>query len=326
MIRFFNLLVVLSLSKIAFSQEVNFTLSVKKCTVDTLFIFGDQQEEFLLFRNNKFSKKINIKPGFYSLNLGDNFVDIYLVKNAKLDGNVEFDNFNSTLNFKGFGSNEANFLIRLQKISESVDNIDSFKLIHNKNELDLSLAKYRNKLISILPKSNDKDFLVFANERIENQVKYFEEVGIQNLSLFELNGLKCPDFNFIDIKGTTFKLNNFENKYLLIDIWATWCAPCIDDLKYLEEIKQNFKEKPIEFISVSIDDKIENWKKNINERNLIGFQLLSPKARDDVFFEQIKLITVPRYLLISPEGIIVNSNTPRPSSPELVKLLDSVVK
>ena len=181
-------------------------------------------------------------------------------------------------------------------------------------------------MISILPKSNDKDFLVFANERIENQVKYFEEVGIQNLSLFELNGLKCPDFNFIDIKGTTFKLNNFENKYLLIDIWATWCAPCIDDLKYLEEIKQNFKEKPIEFISVSIDDKIENWKKNINERNLIGFQLLSPKARDDVFFEQIKLITVPRYLLISPEGIIVNSNTPRPSSPELVKLLDSVVK
>lgn len=117
------------------------------------------------------------------------------------------------------------------------------------------------------------------------------------------------------------KQEQFKEKYILIDMWATWCTPCKLEFQYASVIDDVLKRHTnLRLLYLSIDEErfIKHWEKTINKLNLKGVHLRvdNPTLYQDVeekIYSKGK-VTIPRYVLLSPEGKIVDSNLPRPSS------------
>src|SRR5690606_21392400 len=113
-----------------------------------------------------------------------------------------------------------------------------------------------------------------------------------------------------------------------IDIWATWCGPCLKEIPAIKKLKSDYKGKNLEIISISIDEEkdFEKWKKMIAEKQLKGIQLFADKDWNSEFIKAYGIDAIPRFLLIDTDGKIINSDAPRPSSPSLKELINKYLK
>jgi len=110
-----------------------------------------------------------------------------------------------------------------------------------------------------------------------------------------------------------------QGNYIFVDLWATWCMPCIHEFQYKDDLHGLFvkygKIIPV-YISVDEENKTELWKKSIENFQLKGYHLrasqtLLKEIEDKIFAG--KGMPIPRFILLSPEGAIVDGNLPRPS-------------
>lgn len=135
-------------------------------------------------------------------------------------------------------------------------------------------------------------------------------------------GQPSPDFQFSDTGGKKVGLQDFAGKYVLIDIWATWCPPCLKEIPALKELELRFKDKNIIFVSVSCDQKAADWEKMVKEKELGGIQLYYDG--DQEFMNVYKIRSIPRFILLDREGRIISANMTRPSNPETIKTLENL--
>lgn len=133
-------------------------------------------------------------------------------------------------------------------------------------------------------------------------------------------------FDYYNYNVGKTKLKDLEGKYVYIDIWATWCGPCIAEIPDLKEKEKKYHDKNIEFVSISIDEMKDNdkWKKIVEEKELGGIQLLADNAWKSQFVKDYKINGIPRFILIDPSGKIVSADAPRPSDDKLVKTFDDL--
>ncbi|CAI8154501.1 MAG: Thiol:disulfide interchange protein TlpA [Formosa sp. Hel3_A1_48] len=128
-----------------------------------------------------------------------------------------------------------------------------------------------------------------------------------------VKGKPSPQFtNYINHAGGTNALKDYRGKYVYIDLWATWCGPCIDEITYLKKLEKKFEGKNIHFLSISTDTDTDAWRKMVTEKNLGGVQLIADKPDSD-FITKYQVTGIPRFILIDPEGIIVHPDMLRPS-------------
>lgn len=144
----------------------------------------------------------------------------------------------------------------------------------------------------------------------------------------KLEGIASPSFEYENHKGGKSKLEDFKGKYVYIDVWATWCGPCRAEIPFLKKIEEKYHGKNIVFISISVDtDKDhEKWQKFVTEKELGGVQLFADKNWNSDFIKAFGINSIPRFLLIDPNGKVVKADAARPSSEELTKLFDQILK
>ena len=142
------------------------------------------------------------------------------------------------------------------------------------------------------------------------------------------NGKKAPNFKFNDRDGKSVELVSFKGKYVLIDIWATWCVPCLKQVPYLKKFKKKYHDKNIVFVGISVDDKDEHnlWKETLDKKNMGGVQLFADKSFESDFIDAFGVASIPRFILISPEGTIVESHFSKPSHKITEDKLDALLK
>ncbi|MDC7995641.1 TlpA family protein disulfide reductase [Altibacter sp. HG106] len=160
---------------------------------------------------------------------------------------------------------------------------------------------------------------------IEASEKRYEEVmaseGLQT-------GDPSPNFRFEDAEGNTVALSDLRGSYVYIDVWATWCAPCIKQVPYLKELETRYHQKNIIFVSISVDKEAlkGTWKKMISDKELGGLQLFADNSFDSDFMNAYAVNSIPRFILIDPDGNIVDAEAPRPSFEKTRKRLDALLK
>lgn len=135
------------------------------------------------------------------------------------------------------------------------------------------------------------------------------------------------DLSSKDTSGNLVNLNDFKGQYLLIDFWASWCQPCLENFPFMDKLKKNYKSYPIQFIAVSLDTDPKQWKESIEKHNLSGVQLSDSKGFFGILPIFCKVVTsIPRYVLVDKMGKIINFDTPHPMNPELKILIDNLLK
>ncbi|SCY89759.1 TlpA family protein disulfide reductase [Flavobacterium caeni] len=144
----------------------------------------------------------------------------------------------------------------------------------------------------------------------------------QKISALKPGGAS-PAFNYENHKGGTTSLESLKGKYVYIDVWATWCGPCIREIPALQKVEKDFHGKNIEFVSISIDAKKDHdkWKKMVTDRQMGGIQLMADNDWNSQFVQDYGIMGIPRFILLDPDGKIVNADAPRPSDPALLALL-----
>lgn len=125
--------------------------------------------------------------------------------------------------------------------------------------------------------------------------------------------LKSNTNNVIDI-------TSFKGKYVLVDFWASWCAPCRLGNKKLVKLHNEISSSKVEIIGISIDTDANKWLKAIEKDKIKFTQLIDPKGFDANAALQFGVEELPSKYLFNPEGILIAKN---PSEEEIMKLIKS---
>lgn len=119
---------------------------------------------------------------------------------------------------------------------------------------------------------------------------------------------KAPDFTIRNLKGKNYTLSKNTGKGLvIINFWATWCLPCVEEMKELKRIKNQNSNLNIEYLSISIDDaKTATKVKSVVRTRKYPFTiLLDPNQK---VYKKYHSTGVPHLFLIDKKGNIVYSH------------------
>lgn len=88
-------------------------------------------------------------------------------------------------------------------------------------------------------------------------------------------GQKAPEFTLPDVDGRPVSLSKYQGKVVVLDFWATWCAPCVMELPVFQNLHTQYRDKGFEVVGINLSDDNPNVgdflrKNNIQYTNLVG--------------------------------------------------------
>ncbi|MEH6535583.1 MAG: TlpA disulfide reductase family protein [Psychroserpens sp.] len=207
---------------------------------------------------------------------------------------------------------------------------------HLKSIKDIKIQALKNDVINSLggflvspgnPNMESLYNFFVSNSTNEDSKKNLTETFEKNKDL--IKGKPSPQFvNYENHKGGEMSLTDLKGKYVYVDVWATWCGPCIREIPSLKEVEKKFHNENIEFVSASIDQVKDHdkWVAMVKDKELGGMQLMADNDWKSKFVQDYAIQGIPRFILIDPNGNIVSADAPRPSDPKLVELLEEELK
>ena len=160
---------------------------------------------------------------------------------------------------------------------------------------------------------------LFSSDRMKRKLEEKYKSALETVS-----GKVSVDFNYENFSGGKTSLKDLAGKLVYIDVWATWCGPCLKEMPSLKVLINDYKGKNIEFVSISIDHKkdYEKWRKMVPEKNVGGIQLYDAEGLSSAFMKAFNVGLIPRFMMLDYEGKIITANAPRPSSDEVRVFVD----
>ena len=130
-----------------------------------------------------------------------------------------------------------------------------------------------------------------------------------------LPGSPSKNFTKTDINGNLLSLSDLKGKYVLLDFWASWCIPCRKGNPHLVKLYNQYKEKGLECIGVSDDDRNPDaWRKAVQKDSLLWRHVLrgldiqkkrNGERNENDINENFGIYELPTKILIDPKGIII---------------------
>lgn len=161
-------------------------------------------------------------------------------------------------------------------------------------------------------------------------VKEHEEIQKQLKRQSQLSGDVYKNYTFETLSKKKQELKSYvgKSKLLVVDVWASWCAPCKREIPHLKKVYAEYKDKGVSFVSVSIDESEKNWKEAVDKFEMPWDQLRTGSEEImDAFMKNYQMIGVPSMVIVDKEGIVVYAGSAlRAEKGELQELLDEKLK
>ena len=120
-------------------------------------------------------------------------------------------------------------------------------------------------------------------------------------------GNPAPEFTFQNEKGKTVNIKKLKGKVIVLDFWASWCGPCRKEIPNVKKYYAEYKDKGVQFLSVSIDAKKDAWTKALKEEQMPWMQGWTPDAGKAVM-NTYQFGGIPFIILIDKDGNIYRKN------------------
>jgi thiol-disulfide isomerase/thioredoxin len=162
---------------------------------------------------------------------------------------------------------------------------------------------------------------------IDAYERYYSEKATSNQSITLTD--EASKSRVYDVSNKEFSIKDIlsqsTKKLILIDIWASWCGPCVAQLPEFRKLKEKYSSS-IEFVSLSEDRDVNRWKAGVTIHKMTGKQYLM-NLNDKGFIRDLKILTIPRYILLKSSGETIRSTLPNVLETEHIeKILDEAIK
>jgi thiol-disulfide isomerase/thioredoxin len=243
---------------------------------------------------------------------------------AQLQSEIKYDDINLLME-------DAYLDILFEHYSNGNNNIkaiDKVAIAKKVTQPTVREALMNNALTAILESTTLADTtvlkLVEDNMSEVKQYKYLFNLNpLYAKRLAKTNTDALPEYVFTDAYNKEQSLPQFLGSYVLIDVWATHCPACLQEAPNFEDFADKYANKNIKFLTISIDKNIEKWKWHTSKnKNLTNWLAVG----NHPFVNHFGINTIPRFILISPQGVPLEVDMPFPSQDAFEQILNMHIK
>ncbi|WP_422857775.1 redoxin domain-containing protein [Flagellimonas sp. S174] len=259
-------------------------------------------------RNNSFVFETKLPNSplhvFITINDGSNYRFLWL-EEKPMTFDASQSNFENAI---VAGSKEENLAQPLRKELESLSE-------ENQREREITfIKKHPNSIVSAevlstysttYGKEKTKELFDLLSD--ENKSSKYGKMVSDYIQIREAPkiGEQFADFEMIDQNGNFQRLSDLKGKTILLDFWASWCAPCRKENPNLVKTYKKFKPKGLEIFAVSLDENKEKWLGAIEKDNLNWYHVNDLKGQGNNAAMLYGVEGIPDSFIIDDNGIIV---------------------
>lgn len=211
-------------------------------------------------------------------------------------------------------------------------NTSTISFLRNHSQDYLSFWYFRKQVVesSLSLFANDKPYLkslldtmktIYPKKYVESSEGQLISKLIYNLVSIsdppKLNSV-APGIKFIDINGKKIDLAEHKGRYFLLDFWASWCGPCIRELSFIKQLRNEYSKEKLEIIGISDDRGIDDLKRAILK---YGINWTNVFDKNKTILNLFGVRVIPVTILINGEGIIIYDSREKEDKEQLVRLL-----
>lgn len=157
------------------------------------------------------------------------------------------------------------------------------------------------------PLEKQKELLAGADARTR-QAPVVKKV-LELIAVLERTAVGQPfiDLQMFDLEGNQVALSDYagKGKYVLVDFWASWCVPCVEEMPYIKAMYGKYKDRGLDVVGISLDNKEEAWVKAVHDLDLPWHHLSDLKGNGSDVLAQYGINGIPHLMLLDKDGTIL---------------------
>ncbi len=256
---------------------------------------ADKQEQIASQHFEKFLELFPTDPEAARKELASNFAILY--QNHPLTSEL------TDLMFRLAREGEAEFsdIIRLTELQKQIQiDMDPVKYAEDIKRLDAELKQLKM-IAKMYERDGRSEKIPFNLNPEAHKSEQKDELSASDSAHSPKIGEPAVDFQVIDLKGQELSLKKYRGHVVLLDFWATWCAPCRVEIPYIKKVYDKYKAQKFEVIGISLDQSKPVLNEYIEKHNITW-----PQVLDDgrAVAKMYNVTGIPATFLIDREGVI----------------------